>query len=163
MQRLAVSAAGVALTLAFGLINPSSAQATPEQPAVITNPSLQAAAEAFAEATSRLTPSIVRADDGTLELETTAADSGINPETFDQVVASLDELNQAVLRGELLTNEQLQVFPASPSIFHNGVIYYWWGMEVHFTATTTSKITNAMNAGAGFSAIVAIVLPVVGT
>lgn len=162
MQRLAFYATGIALTLSFGLINSGAAQAAPEPLSGITAPDLQADADAFVDATIRLAPSIARADDGTLELETTAADAGVNSDTFHQILASLDALNESVLRGELLTTEQLQITPANPSVLHNGVIYYWWGMEVHFTKATLDQIIGAMNAGAGVATIIAIVTAALG-
>jgi hypothetical protein len=157
---LAAIAATVATTLGVVAVNP--AQAAPDQTGVTTESSMQAEVRAFIEAAIRLEPSIVRSEDGTLSLGATAAQAGVEQQVFNQVTAELEILNDGVRSGELLTTADLRVSPSSVGVQHNGVIYHWWGMEVHLNAVWTNRIVGAMGGGAGLSALAALVRPIVG-
>lgn len=137
--------AAVTATLLVAPANPAHANLDPAE--VVTVPNQQAEVEAFVEAVVKLEPSIVRQSNGTLRLSTTAAESGISQDAYDQVAASIRALNQAVVRGELETTADLHVWPAGMSLMHNGVIHRWWGTEVHFSRGVTNTIIGVLASG----------------
>lgn len=161
-QRLGMAAVAATIAATLGVVTANPAQAAPDPAGVTTAASLQAQAEAFVGAAIRLEPSVVRAKDGTLSLRTTAAKAGVGQQAFNQVAASLRVVNSGVRSGELQTTADLQVQQTGLRLLHNGVIYRWWGMEVHFNAVTTNRIIGAMNAGAGIVSLIAIVTVALG-
>jgi hypothetical protein len=157
---VAVMATTLAATLAVAAPNPAHADPGAEAPA--TSAAMQEEAEAFADAVISLEPSIVRADNGTLSLHTTAARAGVSQHAFNQVAASLAVVNRGVLKGELRTTADLGVQPAGFQALHNGLILHWWGQEVHFSAVWTNRIIAALNIGAGFATLAALITSALG-
>ena len=162
IQRLGAVVVATTLAATLGAVAANPAQAAPDSHGVTTSARLQAQAEAYVDAAIKLEPHLVRANDGTLSMKTTAAEAGVDRRAYNQVAASLRHLNRAVRGGELVTSGDLQVQPAGPVIMHNGVIYRWWGMEVHFDAVTTNRIIGALNAGAGVATLISILTIALG-
>ena len=152
--RLAATAVAATIAMTLGATVANPAQAAPDPATVTTAAELQAEAEAFAAAAVRLERSIVRAKDGTLSIQTTAAKAGVNQEAFNQVAASVEVVNQAVRTREWRTTADLQVWPVAYNA-HNGTIVRWWGIEVHLTAAAVSRIVGLLTAGAGLATIAA--------
>jgi hypothetical protein len=159
IHRTAVTVLTVAaLMLTGGGVAQAGAALADGSNQVVAPPATAADALAFSEAVGRIEPKVARNADGTLTVEATAAGSGVTEETFGQIVASVEALNQLVRQGVLETSDNLRIREVGrgPVLTHNAINVRWWGIEVHLNSSATSDLLGVMTAGAGIAAVVSV-------